>query len=256
MSAVAPTNFSDYIIFVDESGDHGLESINQDYPLFCLSFCIFEKNVYAEQVTPALRSLKLATFGHDLVILHEHDIRKKTGAFSLLSKEPRERFLEALTQVIDQVTFTLVAVVIDKQRLKNHYANPAHPYHLAMEFGLERAYRFLRSQGQEARITHIVFEARGKNEDAALELEFRRVRDGDNYFGTQLPFEILIADKRTNSEGLQLADMTARPIALSVLRPAQSNRAAEVLEKKFYRDDLGKKDGFGLKVFPEKTQGP
>lgn len=253
MSAVASTNFSDYVIFVDESGDHGLESINQDYPLFCLSFCIFEKNVYAEQVTPALRSLKLATFGHDLVILHEHDIRKKTGAFSLLSKEPRERFLEALTQVIDQVTFTLIAVVIDKQRLKNQYANPPHPYHLAMGFGLERAYRFLRSQGQEARITHIVFEARGKNEDAALELEFRRVRDGDNYFGTRLPFEIIIADKRTNSEGLQLADMTARPIALSVLRPDQSNRAAEVLEKKFYRDGFGKKDGFGLKVFPEKT---
>jgi len=111
----------------------------------------------------------------------------------------------------------------------------------------------LKEQGQDDRLTHLIFEARGKNEDAALELEFRRIRDGDNYFGKQLPFEIIIADKRTNSEGLQLADMTARPIGLSVLRPDQPNRAAEVLQKKFYRDGLGRKDGFGLKLFPEKT---
>jgi hypothetical protein len=29
---------SDYIIYVDESGDHGLSSINEQYPVFVLSF--------------------------------------------------------------------------------------------------------------------------------------------------------------------------------------------------------------------------
>ncbi len=27
---------SDYIIYVDESGDHGLKNINKDYPIFVL----------------------------------------------------------------------------------------------------------------------------------------------------------------------------------------------------------------------------
>ena len=33
--------FSDYIVYVDESGDHSLESIDINYPVFVLAFCIF-----------------------------------------------------------------------------------------------------------------------------------------------------------------------------------------------------------------------
>lgn len=143
-----------------------------------------------------------------------------------------------------------MAVVIDKRKLKDRYNNPAHPYHLALEFGLERIYRLLKGAGQDDALTYIVCEARGAKEDAELELEFRRIRDGANYFHRPLPFDLILADKKTNSEGLQLADLTARPIGLTVLRPDQENRAAEVLEGKFYRDKAGSKLGMGLKVFP------
>jgi 23S rRNA (cytidine1920-2'-O)/16S rRNA (cytidine1409-2'-O)-methyltransferase len=47
------------------------------------------------------------------------------------------------------------------------------------------------------------------------------------------PFDLIVADKKTNSEGLQLADLTERPIGLSVIRPEQPNKAAKVLETKF-----------------------
>lgn len=241
---------SDFIIYVDESGDHSLESIDPDYPVFVLSFCIFRKGDYAQRVTPAIRQLKFATFGHDMVVLHESEIRRKKGAFSRLSKEPREAFMNALTDIISVADFQLVAVVIDKRKLKDRYAQPAHPYHLALEFGLERIYRLLKDAGQDDALTYLVCEARGPKEDAELELEFRRIRDGANYFHKPLPFDLIMADKKTNSEGLQLADLTARPIGLTVLRPEQSNRAASVLEGKFYRDKAGNKLGMGLKVFP------
>ena len=52
-----------------------------------------------------------------------------------------------------------------------------------------------------------------------MELQFRRVRDGNNGFGKPLRLEIVIANKQVNSEGLQLADLVARPIGLRVLRP-------------------------------------
>jgi hypothetical protein len=32
------THHSDYIIYVDESGDHSLESIDSEFPTFVLSF--------------------------------------------------------------------------------------------------------------------------------------------------------------------------------------------------------------------------
>lgn len=241
---------SDFIVYVDESGDHSLESINPEYPIFVLSFCIFRKQSYAETMTPAMRKLKFSTFGHDMVVLHEIDIRKKKGAFAKLGKESRDAFLSALTDIIETTDFSLIAVAIDKYKLKARYSNPGHPYHLAMEFGLERIYRFLKGIGQADRLTYLVCEARGAKEDAELELEFRRIRDGSNFFHKPMPFDLIIADKKTNSEGMQLADLTARPIGLSVLRPAQENRALAVLEKKFCRDNAGNKLGVGLKIFP------
>lgn len=185
-----------------------------------------------------------------MVILHEADIRRKKGAFARLSREAREDFLDTLSEIISKSDFQLVAVVIEKHKLKDRYSKPAHPYHLALEYGLERIYRLLKGAGQGHALTYIVCEARGAKEDAELELEFRRIRDGANYFQRPLPFDLIIADKKSNSEGLQLADLTARPIGLTVLRPGQPNRAAEALDAKFYRDRVGNKLGMGLKVFP------
>lgn len=95
--STADLQHSDYIVYVDESGDHSLETINPRYPLFVLSFCLFEKTYYAHVVSSGLKMLKFATFGHDMTILHEHEIRKKIGVFNKLSKEPREAFLVSLT---------------------------------------------------------------------------------------------------------------------------------------------------------------
>ncbi len=169
--------------------------------------------------------LKFDTFGHDLVIRHEHDIRKRKGAFSQLNQPAREAFMGRLTDVIAATDVTIVAIVIDKLKHKTKYNEPYHPYHLAMQFGLERVAHFLKIKAHVHRDTFIVFEARGAKEDQALELEFRRVCDGANRDRNQLPLRMLVADKKTNSEGLQLADLTARPIGLSVLRPGQPNRA-------------------------------
>lgn len=243
-------NSSDYIVFVDESGDHSLESINPQWPLFVLCFCIFPVDRYVQEVTPAIRSLKFDFFGHDLVILHEHDIRKKKGAFSQLNKEVRDDFLNRLTDIIAATEMTMIAVVIDKVKHKAKYSQPEHPYHLAMQFGLERLADFLAIKGQQSRETRVICEARGAKEDAELELEFRRVCDGANRDRKNYPFSILIADKKTNSEGLQLADLTARPAGLAVLRPNQPNRAWEVLRAKLFAGRHNCVQGNGLKIFP------
>ncbi len=240
-------SYSDYIVYVDESGDHSIESINPRYPLFVLSFCIIRKSDYAYMISPALRMLKFATFGHDMVILHEHEIRKKLGAFSILNKFQREQLLDNLSSLIAQMNFTLIPIVVDKIALKKHGLDTPHLYHLAMQLGLEQLHHYLHSKDQQNRQTHVIFEARGQKEDLALEVEFRRVCSYQNSIQKQLPFEIIIADKKTNSSGLQLADIVARPIGLSVLRPEQPNRAFEILREKLYQE---------LFVYPIKAKGP
>ncbi len=97
------SEFSDFIVFADESGDHGLDGIDENFPIFCLSFCLVVKADYADVVVPAFQKLKFDFWGHDMVVLHEHDIRKSKGPFSILRTDRglRNRFYEALNDLIN-----------------------------------------------------------------------------------------------------------------------------------------------------------
>ncbi|KAK2701806.1 hypothetical protein QYM36_019561 [Artemia franciscana] len=141
--------FSDYIVYVDESGDHGLKTIDPNYPVFVLAFCIFRKSDYYEQLVPALQRFKFEHFGHDQIILHEADIRKDRNDFTFLkTPELKESFLRELTQVVADTNFTLICSVIHKELYRRKYTSPENPYHVALGFGLERVFYFLRSQGE------------------------------------------------------------------------------------------------------------
>ena len=234
------TDFSDYIVYADESGDHGLVRIDPEYPVFALTFCIFRKEDYVNIVAPALQRFKFEFWGHDAVVLHEHEIRKEKGDFAFLmtDRKLRQKFMEKLTRIMEDAPITIIASVIDKAPLKKQYANPWNPYVIALHFCLERLFDFLNLNDQEGKLTHVIFESRGVNEDRLLELEFRRLCDENQQWGWQrkdfskMKFEPRFVKKAINSTGLQLADLTARPIALNVLRPGQSNRAYEVITPK------------------------
>lgn len=243
--------FSDYIVYVDESGDHGLQSIDPNYPVFVLAFCVFHKQAFVERVVPAIHQFKFRHFGHDQVVLHETDIRKDRGPFSILRSKPsKDAFMAELAEIIDAVPFTFISTVIKKEPYRQRYRQPDNPYHVALGYGLERVFYYLRSQGVLPNTTHVIVERRGKQEDNELELEFRRICDGGNYEGVALPLELVFADKKSNSVGLQVADLVARPVGLKILRPDQPNRAYDILESKFYRNHTGQHNGWGLKCFP------
>jgi hypothetical protein len=243
--------FSEYIIYVDESGDHNLLQTNQAYPIFALAFCIFKKSDYVGSVVPSLQDLKFRWFGHDAFVLHEREIRKREKPFDVLTpKAKHDSFISEISNLVAATPMTLIAAVIDKNKHKARYATPANPYELALRFCVERTVRFLKDQGEDTRLTHLVVECRGAQEDRDLELEFRRICDGKNMIGKIDCLDILFVDKKANSTGLQIADLFARPIGLKVLRPDQPNRAYDIIERKFRRDGQGNVKGYGFKVFP------
>ena len=196
-------------------------------------------------------------------VLHENEIRKESGAFNIFrSRQEKHRFLGELTKIIEYSNFILVSCIIDKRALKKQGEMDSNPYHIALGSCMETLYEFLQEKNQHEKKTHVVVECRGDREDNELELEFRRICDGNNRFGINLPFEILFSDKKVMSSGLQLADLVARPIGLNTLRPDQDNRAFEVLKRKFYcdggRENAGSNyEGVGMKTFPSlKSEKP
>ncbi len=250
------SKFSNFVVYVDESGDHGMQNLDAAYPMFVLALCVFHKRHYSEKVVSALQKFKFNHFGHDSVVLHEHEIRKERGEFVFPNKDIKNAFISELTSIIEVSNFILISCVIDKNKLS---AKPdsvvQNPYHIALGFCLETLYELIIEKKQEDKLTHVIVECRGKKEDNELELEFRRICDGANKLGKRLPFDIIFADKKVNSAGLQLADLVARPIGLSILRPTQQNIAFETLKTKFFcsggREAVGAGyENWGLKVYP------
>ncbi len=238
-------DYSDYIIYVDESGDHSF-SIDKDYPIFVLAFCIFYKDSYTKNVVKKLKEFKFKHFGHDMIVLHENEIRRDKGSFKKLkSKELKRAFMEELSSIIDDEDFTIIATTILKDKINSKDKNP---YDIAIKSCLERTYKFLEDRSQQNKLTHIVVEQRGRKEDEELELEFRRICDGENNEKIKLPFEIVMANKMSNSAGLQLADLVARPIGINILKPEQENRAYCIIETKLYKNKEDKVRG--LQIFP------
>lgn len=244
-------SFSNCIVYVDESGDHSLASINPQNPVFVLTFCIFEKQSYRTAMVPAVQALKFRYWGHDGVVLHGHEIRKSRGDFSiLLNANVRAEFMADMSNLLSGAPVTLIAAAIDKQRHVARYSTPANPYTIALKFCMERLQRFLLEIGEAGDKTFVMVERRGAKEDTDLELEFRRIAAGHNQVGDLPNLDVRFMDKKHNSAGLQVADLLAHPIARHVIDPSQHNRAYAVVEPKFRRSALGRIEGYGLKVFP------
>ncbi len=236
-------DFGDYLIFVDESGDHGLKSIDPEFPVFALVFVLIKKEDYVQTVVPAFQRLKCKYWGHDQIILHENDIRKEKGYFGLLrtNADLRKNFYNDLASMLEVMPFEYCASIIDKEKLKKRYPDPFSPYEISLLFCMERVFDMLLSRHQGGKRIHLIIEGRGVKEDRDLELEFHRIINNQSSWGCfdydfqRFSFEMVFTDKRSNSSGLQLADLLARPTALHFLRPQQKNRAWEIIVPKLKR---------------------
>lgn len=101
--------FSNWVVYVDESGNYNTDSFTQEYPVFVLAFCIFNKSNYVSNVVGALERFKFEYFGHDIVVLHEREIRKELGAFQFPNKAFKNNFIGALHSIVDNSNFIVIS---------------------------------------------------------------------------------------------------------------------------------------------------
>lgn len=243
-----------YSFFLDETGDHGLSFIDENFPIFLLAGCLFEESEYTK-ISNEINALKQEFFGTTEVILHSRDIRKCDGAFQILfDLELKKRFYERLNTVISGTKFTIIAVVIDKKKHIERYGKGArNPYTLCLSYMLERLI-FCTDTDKGNRVS-IIIEKRGKKEDAQLLSHYNATIDRGTYHVSAARFKNRIENfmprnKRENDIGLQIADLCAYPIARHILNSEEPYIPFKIIETKLRSNGKGKTDGFGLKIFP------
>ena len=245
----------EYVMFLDESGDHDLKKVDKNFPVFCLAGVIFEKEYYKHIARPKIDAVKNRFWGHADVIFHSRDIRKREGDFYILmDDEIREDFYDSINSIMDELEFTIIAIVIDKEKhIKRYQEKAEHPYNFALELIMERYSRFLERQGFSS--GYILAESRGRKEDELLENVFEWLFGWGNYYNGPLHniSNIGFKKKIENINGLQLADLIAYPIARKVINPEQDYKAFNILKNKFHSNGYNQIIGCGLKIFPNQT---
>jgi hypothetical protein len=202
-----------HLVYVDESGAPSSLRTDPNYPIFVMAACVFDPDVYASRLLPSVGALKIRYLGSDSPVLHESEIRKRLGIFNFKGDvQARTAFIEGLSSVVQDCVPLVVAAVVGHSDLERDVDQAA----------LRALWDGFREHSSGP--SHWIFERRGKREDAAVSRAFEALSAS----GATHEF----VAKGRGLAGLEMADMLARPIGLSVLRPTQPNRALEGLRER------------------------
>lgn len=244
-----------YNLFLDETGDHGLTYIDDNFPLFLLCGCIISEKELCV-IESRINNLKQSLFGSTEVILHSRDIRKCEGVFQVLfDLDIKEKFYAEINKILSESNYHLIGAAIDKKKHIMRYGKTASdPYCLSLSFILERLIFFLDSMETNSK-TNILVEKRGKKEDQQLLSHFNSIKDQGTYYVSPARFNNRIGHfsfhgKRENILGLQVSDLCAYPMARHILSPKEPYIPFKVIEGHIYKAKKDAYMGWGLKVFP------
>jgi hypothetical protein len=105
-----------YNLFIDESGDHGLNNLNPNFPLFLLCGIVISSEEY-EKVRIGFNGIKQTIWGSEHVIFHSRDIRKCEKEFKyLFDLDLKARFYAMLDNVIRNSAYNIIASALKKEK--------------------------------------------------------------------------------------------------------------------------------------------
>ncbi len=256
-------------LYLDESGDHVFRRLEEPgHQYLCLLGCWFRGRDY-KLFHDDLQLFKQKHIPHnpdEPVILHREDIiNRRKNFFRLRDPGAAAAFDQDLLDLIANADFRVVAVVIDKKALQERYPTPAHPYHLALGFLLQRYCGYLNHVN---RVGDVLAESRGRTEDRLLKDSYQRVYQrgvwmrGGQFFQQALTTkELKLKPKSANISGLQLADLLGNPVRQDILIERKhitgplapfAGRLVDALAQKYNRHLYDQRvKGYGKVFFPE-----
>ena len=197
---------------------------------------MFRKEHYRLVVDPSFRGLKFKYFGHDAVILYGNRIRRREPRFGFVANpSSRPAFLSDMADALVTAEFAIIAAAIDKRPFAGRSQPKLDPYHVALGYCMEQTWEHLRSLNQDIRTTHVVMEGRSLRQNAALSTAFHRIRNGRARWNSMVGLDLVLASKRLNITGLQIADLTAQPVGKRVTTPSRPNRAWGIISRKLLK---------------------
>ncbi len=242
-----------FYLFIDESGDHGLINIDNNFPIFVLCGVLISNFSY-NKLTDEIIKLKNKLWSNKKVIFHSRDIRKCDKEFQiLLDLQIKSDFYNCINNIIKNNNYNIIASIIEKNKfIKNYGKLSDNVYQIALSFVIERAIFYLDDNLQEDIQLKIIIEKRGKKEDNILKDYLNKLfQRGTGYIDKDRikkhKIEVEFIDKKDNNIGLQLSDLLAYPIARYIIDKERANPAFDILYNKIYKkgDKL-----LGLKTFP------
>jgi len=248
-------NSNKHILFLDETGDHGLSYVDKNFPLFLLAGCLFAEEEL-KRVENEINNFKKEFFGTTEVILHSRSIRKCEDSFQILfDLKIKEEFYKKLNKIIKDANFIIIGSGVNKEEhIKKYGKGAKDPYNIALSFIIERLIFCLDRKGTNT-IVDIKIEKRGRVEDQQLLNQYNKILDKGTYYVSSERLKKRINSfesfyKKDNIIGLQIADLCAYPLARHILYPKQPYPPFDILKTKIYSDKKGNFNGYGLKIFP------
>ena len=207
-------------MYVDEVGNSDLgSSRDPNNRYLSLTGVIMDLEYAAAYAVPAVEDLKRTYFGahpDDPIILHRKELVNQRPPFQALRDAPtRGAFDRDLLQLVDELVFVAITVVIDKLDHSRRYVWKAHPYHFCLTALMERYCMFLSGQSATG---DVMAESRGKRDDMDLKRVYQAIfEEGTDYMPAKriaprlTSRELKVKPKIANIAGLQLADVLAHP---------------------------------------------
>lgn len=259
-----------YRLYIDESGDHVFRQLDEEaHRYLCILGCWFRADQYRD-FHRQLEAFKQAHVPHnpdEPLILHREDIINRRGPFwRLRDSTASAAFDVGLLRVVSSAQYAIVAVVIDKKRLYEAYDAPAHPYHLAIGFMLQRYCGYLNHINRHG---DVMAESRGAKENRLLGASYEWCYERGVWGYTPASAiqqalttrKLKIEQKSANIAGLQLADVLSNPVRRGILlemgeiadEPSRfAAQMIEVAEHKFNRHlYTGQVWGYGKVFYPK-----
>lgn len=212
----------DFNLFIDESGDHGVEHIEPNYPIFILCGILIASKEY-KIIEQNIKEFKIKYFNTDKVVLHLKNINRQDGTFKILSDQTiKKTFYEDLYLLLKRLKIKIFASCILKEKFSESFSNNiSNLYPFTFGAMLEQVILYLIKNKNDK--IHVFIESRSKKLDERLLDYYNNIfKNRSGLYSKHLEINNKISDinfkaKHNNIIGLQIADIIAYPIAKHVI---------------------------------------